>query len=405
MNMLNPKIIVLSRNYSTGLGVIRSLGAAGYSVDLVASVKKNGSSIIASSSKYVQRSIEVLSPQIQQDMGENLIQTLLDWCEHTEEKQILFPTDDFTTSVIDRYRQRLEPFFLMPYIAKDDCSMVQLMDKTLQANIARKFGLETPKEWQLSLKNEIFIPKDLVYPCFVKPIQSISGHKTEMAMCRNTAELMRHLKKIQSVHSDRAVLVQEFLHIEKEYDLSGVCIDQDIIIPAVIEKTKIAQYERGVTLSGKMMPKEVLGEAMQKIVEFMKQFHYVGMFDMELNLCNGKLYFNEVNLRSGGPNYAYYLSGVNLPNIFVKALLGLKYSEESDKIQTFGKSFVYEKVAWEDYIHGHMSKAELEKCLKETDYKLLDDAEDKEPARIFEKRIRLSAMKNRLKKLIKKNDG
>ena len=45
-----PLVIVLSRNYSTGLGIIRSLGAAGYTVDMVASTKKKGSSIIASCS-------------------------------------------------------------------------------------------------------------------------------------------------------------------------------------------------------------------------------------------------------------------------------------------------------------------------------------------------------------------
>ena len=65
-----PLVIVLSRNYSTGLGVIRSLGKAGYTVDLIASTKKKGSSRIASCSKYVRQSVEVICPEIQEDTGD-----------------------------------------------------------------------------------------------------------------------------------------------------------------------------------------------------------------------------------------------------------------------------------------------------------------------------------------------
>ena len=67
---------MLSRNYSTGLGVIRSLGAAGYPVELIASTRKKGSSVIASGSKYVRRTTEVLTPNIQGDSGSGLLAAL-----------------------------------------------------------------------------------------------------------------------------------------------------------------------------------------------------------------------------------------------------------------------------------------------------------------------------------------
>ncbi len=47
------KVVVLSRNHSTGLSVIRSLGEAGYDVDLVASANGKGKSELAAVSKYV----------------------------------------------------------------------------------------------------------------------------------------------------------------------------------------------------------------------------------------------------------------------------------------------------------------------------------------------------------------
>ena len=54
-------VVVLSRNYSTGLSVVRSLGAAGFTVDLVASSYKKGNAAIVASSKYIRNWVEVVT--------------------------------------------------------------------------------------------------------------------------------------------------------------------------------------------------------------------------------------------------------------------------------------------------------------------------------------------------------
>ena len=394
MSNLRPLVIVLSRNYSTGLGVIRSLGAAGYKVDLVASTKKKGSSVIASCSKYVHISVEVLSPKIQGDSGEGLLRVLEGYRKDCREKMVLFPADDFTASIVAAHQDTLREHFYMPEVRS--MSFAEAMDKTVQGMLARETGLRTPDEWVIDLRGDIVIPDGIRYPCFVKPLQSVSGQKTEMKKCYDAVQLQKHLAQMQAFFRDRSVLVQEFLHIDKEYDLSGVCLDQEIIIPAVIEKTHIAQHERGVTMAGKMQPVDVLGEAKEKVFAMLRKLRYVGMFDMEFNLCGDKIYFNEINLRSGGPNFAYYLNGVNLPAIFVKELTGEGHTPDEEKMVTFGKQFVYEKVAWEDYIHGYMTRSELRQCIAAADHTLLANEDDPEPGRYFFRRIRLSAMKHRV---------
>lgn len=401
MENSKPLVIVLSRNYSTGLGVIRSLGAAGYDVDLIASTKKKGSSVIASSSKYVRNSVEVVTSRIQGDKGTEIVEILKKYAKTHKERMILFPVDDFTASVVDANRETLKESFCMPeIIEKEGLSINRLMDKTVQGRLAEDAGLLTPEEWVVSLRNNIEIPEDIKYPCFVKPIQSVSGHKTEMAVCDTREKLENHLFEMKKFFSDREILVQEFLKIDKEYDLSGVCLDQEIILPGVIEKTRIAQYEQGVTMSGKMLPIDVLGEVKDKIIEFLQQIRYVGMFDMELCLCGDRIYFNEINFRSGGPNYFYHQNGANLPEIFVDAILGKKFDSNKVLIKKFGKTFVYEKVAWEDYIHSYISYQELKKCINEADYTLLQDKNDPAPGKYFNRRIRLSALKQKMKRKI-----
>ena len=103
-----PLVVVLSRNYSTGLSVIRSLGAAGYTVDLVASAYKPGTSRIASSSKYVRKSVEVVSAKVKEGEGDTgLLDELLKYAGQNEQKPVIFPTDDYTTSVMDQNREVL----------------------------------------------------------------------------------------------------------------------------------------------------------------------------------------------------------------------------------------------------------------------------------------------------------
>ena len=394
-----PLVVVLSRNYSTGLSVIRSLGAAGYTVDLVASAYKPGTSRIASSSKYVRKSVEVVSEKVKEGDGDSgLVKELLKYAGQNEQKPVIFPTDDYTTSVMDQNREILEEHFIMPTIVGggNGC-MTDRMDKTLQAKLAKEAGLLTPKEWIISLADaEIPIPADMVYPCFCKPIESVTGYKREMARCDSREELQEHLNRLQRNFSNRCILVQEFLNIDNEIDLSGVCLDEEIIIPAIIRKWNVAKYERGVTLAGKIVPFEELGDLQEKIVSMLKKFRYVGMFDMELNIVGDKIYFNEVNLRSGGPNFAYFMSGVNLPALFVKEALGQRHTPEEECVSAYGKSFIYEKVAWEDYMHGYMSKRELDDRMAAADITLLNNTDDPEPCRLFMRQMKLSLYKARL---------
>ena len=397
----NKLVVVLARNYSTGLSVVRSLGAAGYTVDLVASSFKKGNAKIISSSKYLRNCTEVVTKNIKEGADDPLLLAALLKYEGEPQKPVLFPTDDYTTSVMDRNRSLLENVFIMPTIVGggDGC-LTAHMAKTFQASLARSAGLLTPQEWVISLsEEEIEIPEDMVYPCFVKPMESVSGYKKEMAKCSDKAQLLDHLEKLQYRYADRSILVQEFLQIDNEIDFSGVCLDQEIIIPAIIKKWNVAKYETGVTLAGRLVPTEELGELQGKIVNMLKAFHYVGMFDMELSIVGDKIYFNEVNLRSGGPNFAYFRSGVNLPALFVKEALGEKHTPQEEKVAEYGKTFLYEKIAWEDYLHGFMTKQALEDRLAATDITLLHYSKDPAPSRLFMKQMKRSLFKRSLKRI------
>ena len=109
-------VVVLSRNYSTGLSVIRSLGACGYTVDLIASAISEGRSESIASSRYVRNSVEVVSKKVSAEEDVELLNALLAYEGKTESKPVLIPTDDYTASIMDINRKKLDDIFLMPGI-------------------------------------------------------------------------------------------------------------------------------------------------------------------------------------------------------------------------------------------------------------------------------------------------
>ena len=109
--MQKPEIVVLGKNYSTALGVIRALGREGYPITLVYVTGKKGGSHIASASRYVRRTVE----QLGRKDGE-LVERLVELAGENDGQQVLFPTDDYTASLIDQHRDALAAHYVMPYL-------------------------------------------------------------------------------------------------------------------------------------------------------------------------------------------------------------------------------------------------------------------------------------------------
>jgi predicted ATP-grasp superfamily ATP-dependent carboligase len=390
---MKPHILIVTKTYSTSLGIIRSLGIEGYHIELFYITRVRRMSEIPGSSKYVKETTEFFGRD-----DDAIIKEILLKYSQRKEQYFLFPTDDYAASLIDRHSNKLSKYFLMPYVVDGgQGSVSHLMDKAVQTELARKSGFPTAKEWVISLeKDNLLVPDDIVFPCFVKPLVSAQGYKKELGICNDHEELQNKLYTLQSAMKKRSVMIQEYLDITKEFSMSGVCIDQTIILPAIVEKLRIAQHEKGVTLFGELVPVDEISKVKDALFKFLESLHFVGMFDLEVMCVGEKIYFGEMNLRSGGPNYSYYGSGVNLPNILVKAIVE-KTIDDIPEIEMH-KKFLYEKAAWEDYQMGFMNKKELKSLYHEADILLLDCEEDPEPGKLFLQYIKTRVVKTHLKK-------
>ena len=152
---------------------------------------------------------------------------------------------------------------------------------------------------------------------------------------------------------------------------------------------------------GELVPIDEILPAKEAIYRFLRQIHYVGMFDLEIMRVGEKFYFGELNLRSGGPNYSYFASGVNLPDITVKAIIGEALGEVPE-IQ-FHKVFLNDQDCWEDYLHGFITRKEFKSYFQHADILLLKGDDDSKPEKKFVKEIKWRYIKGIIRRIIRKN--
>ena len=124
--------VVLSRNYSTGLSVIRSLGTAGYTVDLVASAPREGASAFIAKSRFVREACESVTKKVKDQDDSGLVRSLLDYEGKWPEKPVLIAADDYTASVMDKHKDELKDIFIMPEIVGGEPgSLTHMMDNSV----------------------------------------------------------------------------------------------------------------------------------------------------------------------------------------------------------------------------------------------------------------------------------
>ena len=194
-NNMGSKIVILGKNYSTTLGVVRSLGEHGYEVDVFFISSSLDAGRIISSSKYVRE----LTQHINRN-DQNIVTKLVNKYSETNIRPVLLPTDDYSASVIDLNHDKLSDYFILPGSRENSKgSIFNLMDKSIQAHYAEKYDLIVAKAWTISFQDGSYIiPNNVVYPCFYKPLISVEGGKDGMKKCNDEAELIMELEKVKN---------------------------------------------------------------------------------------------------------------------------------------------------------------------------------------------------------------
>lgn len=394
---MKQKVVVIGHGYTSRLSIIRSVGMAGYDVDVV--VIYYGNKIPSEKpldcySKYVSKVL--YSPS---DDKKALVGLLVENYKNQSEKPVLIPESDFSVEVIDSNYTQLQECFLMPNIDHQQGAIVQWMNKSKQKERAKSVGLAVASAVIINIKNGAFtIPSDIHYPCFPK---SIDGGKTGLGRCDDEVMLKKSLSKMADVR-DRDVLVEEYLNIDREYALVGFSDGVNVCIPAILyneNMSKGAHY--GVAKSGRVLSVSQYGDLVEKFKALIASLRFVGIFDIDFLECRGKYYFDEINLRFGGSGYAVTKAGANIPAMFVDFMTTGKYVP-TEVSETTNFVFANERICIDEWYEGNASTKEFLRETNGSDISFIKDDSDVVPYLHFERYYRKQRIKRFMKRIMSK---
>lgn len=207
-------------------------------------------------------------------------------------------------------------FKKIPVIA-DSLSFYSLaQNKTLTKRVLNDLEINNTKFCELRKGDSLNEIRDLCFPLIVKPNTLGSSIGIKKA---NTAEELVEIVEACFKY-DKKILVEEFLENSKEYNISVVEKDGNIITSSIEEVVKIndlfdykQKYEAGGKTSGMVSSKREfpanIAETLKKEIEetaskIYKYFEAKGVIRIDF-LYKDKLYVNEINSIPG--SYSFYL--------------------------------------------------------------------------------------------------
>ena len=291
------RIIIVGVTHHNTLGMIRCIGKAGYHADLI--LVGHGDSFVTKS-KYL-NNVYIINETCE------LLSVLNRNYNDGKEKPIVISCTDQVASVLDKNFENLSKKYIF-FNSGQAGFVTYYMNKQVQTKLAEEVGASIPKSFEF--KGEI---NKNVYPCLLKPIQSINGGK-QVVICQDEKEFC---DGISTFHKEDVVLVQQFVTKEHEIVILGLSVNGEIAIPGYIFKHR--DFNGSTHYSTVKSIDTLDGAFIAQCKGMIRKMHYEGLFGIEFIYSNGTYYFIEVNLRNDATTYALAVAGANLPEMYIKA--------------------------------------------------------------------------------------
>ena len=391
-----PGVVVIGRNFDALLCMTRSLGEAGYPVEMLRVFQKRSRYLFVlqrlnpeAYSKYV----TAYQTCVAEGSDRRIVESLIAMAEPGA-KKLLFPADDYVAGIADAYMEVLRPYYELPSIGGRAGEITRMMQKAVQKQLAMQVGLPVVNGRSIrAVKGQFEIPEGVKYPCFVKPNVSRNSAKANMRRCADEQELRDVLAEF-SQNADIEMLVEDYVEIRKELSVLGLSTGTGVIASGLFVQEKGGSKERrGVAVTGRMLPCAQVQELADGIVRLVKLLNYEGLFNVDLcEAADGAVYFVELNLRYSSSGYAATACGLNLPAMFADYMFFGKAVDLDCTVPQTDRCFLNERILLEEYSRNTFGMAEVRRMMRDADISLIRNACDKRPGRQFWKFVLFSAM-------------
>lgn len=189
-------------------------------------------------------------------------------------------------------------------------------NKTLTKRILNSLNIANAPFVSLKEYQDISSVEELKYPLIIKP--NSLGSSIGIVKANNKQELIEGINEVFKY--DRVALIEEFINDSKEYNISVVQKQDEILvseIEEVVKNSDILSYKqkyeggqkiKGMASSKRVFPADINSKIKEEIEETAKRIYLnmeaKGVIRIDF-LYKDKLYVNEVNAIPG--SYSYYL--------------------------------------------------------------------------------------------------
>ncbi len=363
--MISKKIIVAGEDHYNTLGMIRSLGEAGYRFEAVI-IK--GHKVLCKKSKYLKK-----NPYVIVDSVDDVVDYLIKKQASFDDKVYLLVEGDKLTGKLDLNYNQLNK----TYIWNNACEqgrLTKFLNKYAQVEVAKQVGIKVLPSIIVSNGD---LPDNIEYPVITKAVTSeIDNWKSEVFVCNNPQELAEAYKKISS----KKVMLQKYIKKANEYCYDGFCInqgkDQFISILSKYNYLLPDEYSFFCTVQNVTEPKII-----KEITDFCSFIHFNGIYSFEYIVDEkGELYFMEINFRNSGWSYASTCAGMSLPVLWIEAMEAGTIDEKWIKPIKPGFTFMNETADFRTRVLGKMvSFVHWYKEFRKCDCKLVLGRKDPKP--------------------------
>lgn len=317
--MKQIKAIVIADDHYNCLGMVRSLGLA--KIDVILLLLTQGKSYV-DSSKYVNECIKI------PHTGEAII-TEIDKIikNHPETQIVLFPLNDFSSQVLDENSGFFPGNILCP---NAQGKIKEFANKYYIKSVADECGLCVPQGALIDF-NAISTIAWFSFPAIIKPLVSIEGAKSDIAIVHNKSEFEKEISHYKKLGYKRA-LIEEYIDGENAHmiEVMGARnIDGTIDFAGIISKIREYPIKNGSTSYATIVQSHD-GVQLENISNFLNRIKYVGIFDIEYKYANGQAYFIECNFRNGAPGFIFTLNGHNIPVIWIEKNMNVELNIPKD---------------------------------------------------------------------------
>lgn len=261
---------------------------------------------------------------------EYFVKFLLDISNRGLKGWVIFPTSDYSLSVLSRYKSQLANFYRIPTPSWDITKY--FYDKRYTYNLAKKIGIDLPKTW-ISASPEEIEKLEFPYPVIIKPAILDNFYpytKRKIFLARDKDELLRVYGKAIRIIDPSEVIVQEVIPGKPEFLFSLAAFFKDGKLKARLVAKRPRQHPMDFGHASTFVETVDIPELEREGEKLLKAAGYYGLAEVEFkfDLRDRKFKLLEVNPRTWGWHSIGLRAGVNFSFILYKDMLGEEIEED-----------------------------------------------------------------------------